>query len=75
MPLLTLLLKKYKNVERNLNKLEQKLLNIKALSRGVLTQEAMSAGCTLTVLKDYLNRNSVKNDTVLKNMFKKTFVL
>ncbi|PHZ09986.1 uncharacterized protein RHIMIDRAFT_293945, partial [Rhizopus microsporus ATCC 52813] len=45
--------KKSKNVERDLNKLEQKLLNIKTLPRGVLTQAAMYA----SFFKEYVKGN------------------
>lgn len=73
MPLLTLILKKSKNVER-LEKLEQKFLNIKALPWGVLTQAATYAGCTPAVLKDYLRRNSIKkNDVVFKEYIQEHF--
>ncbi|ORE04623.1 hypothetical protein BCV72DRAFT_312490, partial [Rhizopus microsporus var. microsporus] len=61
-------------VERDLNKLEQQLLNIKALPRGVLTQAATYASCTLTVMRDYLDKNSIKkNDVVFKEYVQGNF--
>jgi hypothetical protein len=66
--------KKSKNVERDLNKLKQKLLNIKTLPRSVLTQAATYAGCTPVVLRDYLDRNSIKkNDVVFKEYVQENF--
>ncbi|CEI97792.1 hypothetical protein RMCBS344292_11917 [Rhizopus microsporus] len=66
--------KKSKNVERDLNKLEQKLLTIKTLPRGALTQAATYASCTPTVLRDYLGKNSIKkNDVVFKEYIEGNF--
>ncbi|CEG64393.1 hypothetical protein RMATCC62417_01372 [Rhizopus microsporus] len=66
--------KKSKNVERDLNKLEQKLLTIKTLPRGVLTQAATYASRTPTVLRNYLDKNSIKkNDVVFKEYVEGNF--
>ncbi|CEI94992.1 hypothetical protein RMCBS344292_09193 [Rhizopus microsporus] len=61
-------------MERDLNKLKQKLLNIKALPKGALTQAATYVGCMPAVLKDYLRRNSIKkNDVVFKEYVQENF--
>ncbi|CEG77597.1 hypothetical protein RMATCC62417_12313 [Rhizopus microsporus] len=63
------IIEKRKDIENNLAKLKQKSLNECTLPRGILTDAARASGCTLSFMREYLDKSAPKKNSDMWNQF------